>query len=82
MSQKQKFKIEVEVWGIEVKETSPQQGWYKFEYSLRINGGKKILGEIDSSWSGQTRAHFRKILKEWHAARMVVERELYKDITK
>ncbi len=69
----QRLKIEVEVWGIEVEETTPNRGWYKFEYSLRVNGGKKKLGERDGSWSSQTLKHFKQVLGRGYAARMVVE---------
>jgi hypothetical protein len=76
--QKQKLKVEIEVWGIEVEETAHYEngngsGWYKFEYSIRVNGGKKKYGEIDGSWSSQTRAHFRRVLGRGHAAKQVLE---------
>lgn len=76
---KQKLKVEVEVWGIEVEETSRYEGgngsgWYKFEYSIRVNGGKKKYGEIDGSWSNQTRNHFRSILGRGYAAKEVVQK--------
>ena len=61
---KNKIKVEVETWGIEVEETSPNRGWYKFEYSIRINGGKKKFGQEDGSWSSQTKKHFQRILKK------------------
>lgn len=78
MAKKQKLKIEVEVWGIEVEETQSYEnghgsGWYKFEYSLRINGGKKKYGEMDGSWSSQTRAHFSRVLRSGYAAKKVAE---------
>lgn len=68
-----KFKLKVEVWGFEVEETSPEQGWFKFEYSIRTNGGKIKLGECDGSWSNQTRAQFRRTLLGGYAARKVLE---------
>ena len=75
---KQKLKVEIEVWGIEVEETQTYDdgngsGWYKFEYSIRINGGKKKYGEDDGSWSGQTRRHFSRVLNSGYAARKVLE---------
>lgn len=78
MSKKQKLKVEVEVWGIEVEETQKCEngegrGWYKFEYSLRKNGGKKKLGEIDGSWSSQTKRHFTAVLKRGYAAQKVLQ---------
>lgn len=76
MEEKKKLKVEVEIWGIEVEETSKHQGWYKFEYSIRINGGKKENGECDGSWSNQTRVHFEKVLKKGYAARKVLEERL------
>jgi len=78
---KQKLKVEVEVWGIEVEETYHDKktgegsGWYKFEYSVRVNGGKKRMGQIDSSWSSQTRAHFRRVLGRGEAARIALMHE-------
>lgn len=70
---KKTLKIEVEVWEIEVEETAKERGWYRFEYSLRVNGGKKKLGEIDGSWSGQTRKQFQRVLNNGEACRKVVE---------
>ena len=77
MNKRQKLKVEVEVWGIEVEETirygsGEGSGWWKFEYSLRVNGGKKKLGEMDGSWSSQTKAHFLRVLKNGHAAEQVL----------
>lgn len=75
---KQKLKIEVEVWGIEVEETQKYEnghgsGWYKFEYSIRINGGKKKFGQEDGSWSSQTKKNFTRVLKNEYACRKVLE---------
>lgn len=70
---KHKLKIEIEVWGIEVEETSPQRGWYKFEYSMRVNGKNKKCGQLDSSWSSQTAAHFKRVLQNGYATRLVLE---------
>jgi hypothetical protein len=75
---KQKLKIEIEVWGIEVEETAHYEnghgsGWWKFEYSVRKNGGKKKLGQEDGSWSGQTKANFLRVLRNGHAAYTVLE---------
>lgn len=79
MKKKIKLKIEVDVWGIEVEETISYpsgngSGWYKFEYSIRTNGGKKHFGEVDGSWSSQTRLHFRQVLSRGYAARLVLEK--------
>lgn len=73
-----KLTVEVLVWGIEVEETQKFEdgtgsGWYKFEYSLRVNGGKKKLGQEDGSWSSQTKEHFQRALRNGYAARKVVE---------
>ena len=75
---KQKFKVEVEVWGIEVEETEKHKdgkgsGWWKFEYSIKVNGGKKKLGQEDGSWSSQTKQRFSRILKNGYACRKVLE---------
>ena len=79
MKKKLKMKVEVEVWGIEVEETTHYveghgQGWYKFEYSIRTNGGKKHLGEINGSWSNQTKNHFSRVLSRGYAAKLVLEK--------
>ena len=79
---KLKIEIEVEVWGIEVEETEKYpngngQGWYKFEYSIKINGGKKKFGEEDGTWSSQTRNHFRRVLGNGYACKKVVEKYFY-----
>jgi len=75
---KNKLKIEVEVWGIEVEETCHYEngngsGWWKFEFSIRKNGGKKKFGEQDGSWSSQTKAQFTRILKNGFAAEKALE---------
>lgn len=75
---KQKLKIEIEAWGIEVEETEHYddgtgRGWYKIEYSIRVNKGKKKFGQIDASWSGQTCKHFKQVLSRGYAARAVLE---------
>ncbi len=78
--EKKKLKVEIEIWGIEVEQTytyansKEGEGWYKFEYSYRINGGKKKFGQEDGSWSSQTKAHFKRILNNGYAARKVLER--------
>lgn len=77
-----KCRIDIEVWGIEVEETQRYSngngsGWYKFEYSMKIDGEKKKFGEIDGSWSSQTRKHFRKVLgNKEELTYKVLEREL------
>lgn len=76
---KEKLKIEIEVWGIEVEETQHYEngngsGWWKFEYSLRKNGRKKKFGTEDGSWSSQTRKHFLRVLKNGDACNKVLER--------
>lgn len=75
---KQKLKVEVEVWDIEVEETQRYEnghgsGWWKFEYSVRINGGKKKYGQKDGSWSSQTRSNFRRVLGRGYATKKVLE---------
>lgn len=75
---KLKLKVEVEVWGIEVEETQRYEnghgsGWYKFEYSIRINGGKKKLGQTDGSWSSQTKRAFSRTLRNGYANRLALE---------
>jgi len=74
---KQRLKVEVEAWGMEVEETESYKdgtgrGWYKFEYRFRINGGKWKLGQCDGSWSGQTAAHFRRVMARGFAAQKVL----------
>lgn len=74
----QKLKIEIEVWGIEVEETAHYEdgtgsGWWKFEYSLRNNGGKKKLGNMDGSWSNQTKRKFLRVLRNGYASEKVLE---------
>lgn len=74
-----KLKLEIEIWGIEVEETAHYveghgSGWYKFEYSVRANGGKKKFGEISSSWSNQTKNHFGRVLRNGYAARLVLDK--------
>lgn len=75
---KQSLKVEIDVWGIEVEETQHYEngfgsGWYNFEYSLKINGGKKKLGKIDGSWSNQTKTKFKRVLNSGYAAKKVLE---------
>jgi len=74
---KKKLKIEVEVWGIEVEETQHYKngngsGWFKFEYSIKVNSGKKKTGDYDGSWSSQTKKQFERVLKGGYAAKQVV----------
>lgn len=79
---KLRTKIEIEVWGIEVEETQhfPNDigcGWYTFQYSIRVNGGRKRSGDYDGTWSGQTRDHFRRALSRPATTRnMVLDRAL------
>lgn len=78
MKKKQKLKIEVEVWDIEVEETQHYDdgqgsGWWKFEYSIKIDKRKKEFGTQDGSWGGQTKRHFNKVLKEGYALQKVLE---------
>jgi len=73
-----KLKVEVEVWGIEVEETSKYEdgtgcGWWKFEYSISLNGGKKKLGEMDGSWSNQTKAQFLRTLRNGYACETALQ---------
>lgn len=76
---KQKLKVEIECWGIEVEETYKYengngQGWWKFEYSIKVNNGKKRFGEMDGSWSSQTKNHFKRVLSRGHAAKEVLQK--------
>lgn len=75
---KNKLKVEVEVWDIKVTEDTKgdNYGYYSFNYSIKING-KKRLGEYDSDWNNQTRAHFRRVLSNGEAARIVLGNEFY-----
>ena len=78
MEKKQKLKVEIEVWDIEVEEVHRYsnghgEGWYRFKYSTKVNGGKKKLGKYESDWSNQTKAHFKGVLKRGHAAKIVLE---------
>ncbi len=66
--------LEIEIWGIEVEETDRNRGWYKFEYALRANKGKKILGEMDGSWSSQTKTQFRRKLNNGWASQLVFQK--------
>lgn len=75
---KHKLKVDIEVWGIEVEETNSYadgtgSGWYKYEYSVRMNGGKKQYGQKDGSWSNQSRLRFRRLLSGGYAAKQVLE---------
>ena len=75
---KLKYKLEIEIWGIEVEETQHYieghgSGWYKFEYSVRANGGKKKFGQYDSAWSSQTKSQITRALKNGHASELVMQ---------
>jgi hypothetical protein len=75
---KLKYKLEIEIWGIEVEETAHYveghgSGWYKFEYSIRANGGKKKFGQYDGSWSNQTKANITRVLKRGYASELVFQ---------
>lgn len=79
MLKKKKYKLEIEIWGIEVEETTHYieghgSGWYKFEYSVRANGGKKKFGQIDGSWSNQTKNHFKRVLNNGYASELVYQK--------
>lgn len=74
---KYELKIKVEVSGIEVEETTHYKngkgsGWFKFDYTLTINGKKK-KATYESSWSGQTQTRFRGVLRDGWAATLVVQ---------
>jgi len=63
-----KLKVEVEIFNVEIEETQSYDngngsGWWKFEYSLRVNGGKKKFGERDGSWSSQTKKQITRVMK-------------------
>lgn len=75
---KQKLKVEIEVWDIKVEEVHKYDngwgsGWYNFHYSMKVNGGKKKIGEIDGSWSNQPKATFKRVLNNGYAAKVVIE---------
>jgi hypothetical protein len=75
---KKKLKVEIEVWGIEIEQTwggtnEKGSGWYKFEWSIKVNGGKKKSGQEDGSWSSQTKSNFRRTLNNGHAAQIVLQ---------
>ena len=76
---KLKYKVEIEILGIEVEETQHYteghgSGWYKFEYSVRANGGKKKFGQYDGSWSNQTKAQITRSLKNGYASEIIFQR--------
>jgi hypothetical protein len=77
---KQKLKVEVEVWNIQVNVASgkgnDQYGFYDFEYSIRKNRGVKRKGKMDGSWSSQSAANFRRVLRSGYASLMVIESRL------
>lgn len=78
-SNKIKYKLEIEIWGIEVEETEHfveghGRGWYKFEYSIRANGGKNKLGQIDGSWGSQTKSQFLRKLRNGWASELVYQK--------
>lgn len=80
MEKKQSLSVQVEVWDIcvEENETDCGYGYYSFFFRTRKNGGKwsKKKG-YDGSWSGQTRAHFRRVLGRGEAARIALTNEYY-----
>ena len=76
---KLKYKLEIEIWSIEVEETQHcidghGSGWYKFEYSVRANGGKKKFGQYNGLWSNQTKAQITRSLKNGHASELVFQK--------
>lgn len=75
---KTKLKIDIEVFDINVEQTEKYDngngsGWYKFGYSIKKNDGKKKTGEIDGSWSSQTKSNFARVLKNGYACKLVLE---------
>ena len=75
---KQKYKLEIEIWDIEVDETQHYVeghgcGWYRFNYSVRANGGKKKQGKYESEWSNQTKAEIKRTLKNGYASELVMQ---------
>ena len=66
--------IQIEVWGIEVEETSKKRGWYEFKYSFKDGKGKQKTGRMDGSWSSQTKSHFYKVLSEGWAHTLVIQK--------
>lgn len=69
-----KLKVEVEVWDIKVTEDLPRRGYYTFCCSIRVNGGKKKYGEVDGSWSSQTKQQFRRVLGRGYASHLALEK--------
>lgn len=70
---KLKFKLEIDVWGIEVEETSPRRGWYKFDFQVKLNGEKWKPNTLDGGWSNQTKRHFQKTLERDWAHHLVIQ---------
>lgn len=75
---KTKLKVEVEIWGVEEEETAHYEdgtgsGWWKFEYSVKVNGGKKKFGEKDGSWSSQTKKKFQRVMRGTYPAYQVLQ---------
>jgi hypothetical protein len=71
-----KYTIEIEVANIEVEETSKRRGWYSFDYSYSVNGKRPKKGNLDGSWSSQTKKEFQSVLKRNWAAQLVIQRFL------
>jgi len=75
---KQKLKVEIEVWDIKVEQVNKYDngwgsGWYEFNYSIKVNGGKKKLGELNGSWSNQPKTAFKRVLNGGYASKLVLE---------
>lgn len=70
-----KTKIEVEIENIRVltDDGTKRRGFYYFDYTIWINGKKKI-GSEDGTWSSQTAGAFRGALKRGYAAQLVIQK--------
>lgn len=61
-------RIEIDVTDIVVDD-----GYYSFNYTV-IRDGKKKKGSYDSDYDGQTAKQFLKVLENWEAINIVLER--------
>ena len=75
---KNKIKIEIEIKNLIVEETEHYtegsgQGWYRFEYSVKIDDKKEKHKEVEQSWSNQTKASITRKLKNGLAFHVALE---------
>lgn len=60
---------------IEIKDISvSKEGWYSFDFKLKVNGKLKEHGNLDGSYSSQTPEAFRKVLQRGWANQLVLQR--------